>query len=366
MKNDKKGTIDTGFEKSERQPQLRRQANKEQPLIMASPKALAADYFTAYSWQSRVVSVLMRRFVKASLAKVRLSPRVMKFSQLGFDAVTLALPVSGEVHISPARVGGVPGEWVSAGRNSVSGRVLLYFHGGGYFFGSPRSHRALTWRLSKECRAKVLALDYRQPPDWKYPAPLEDAVAAYKGLLERGYRPENILLGGDSAGGNLALVTLLRLRDKGIPLPAAAILISPWADLSCSGASIETNAATEQFIPVNALKFVARTYSRQSDSRDALISPIYADLSGLPPLFIQVSGTEVLYDDAARIASNAQAAGVPCQLQVWDKMMHVFQVLAGWMPEAHHAVGEIGCFARGVFGDKTPRRRRARLLSPIH
>lgn len=365
MKNTNKGKTGSNKEENEEMSRRVRHAIPVPTQAIASGEALAADYFPSYSWQSRLVSVLMRRLVKPTIAKVHFSPRVMKFSQLGFDAVTLALPVSGEVHISPARVGGVPGEWLTAGRNSVSGRVLLYFHGGGYFFGSPRSHRALTWRLSKECRAKVLALDYRQPPDWKYPAPLEDAVAAYKGLLERGYRPENILLGGDSAGGNLALAMLLKLRDKGITLPAAAILISPWADLSCSGASIHTNAATEQFIPANALKFVANAYSRHSDSRDALISPIYADLAGLPPLFIQVSGSEVLYDDAARIANNAQAAGVPCQLQVWDKMMHVFQVLAGWMPEAQQAVGEIGCFARGIFGDKTPRRRRARLLSPV-
>lgn len=327
---------------------------------------LAAEYFPAFSWQHKVVSLLLRRLVKPAISMVHFTPRVMKFSQLGFDTITLALPLNPETHVSPARLGGVPGEWLATGRNIVSGRVFLYFHGGGYFFGSPRSHRSLTWRLSDVCRAKVLALDYRQPPDWKYPAPLEDALAAYKGLLKRGYKPSDIIIGGDSAGGNLTLATLLKLREKDLPMPAAAVLISPWTDLSCSGESIASNADSEQFIPANVLRFVAAAYSKHSDQVDALISPVYADLAGLPPLFIQVSRSEVLYDDAARIAANARKAGTSCRLQVWDDMMHVFQVLAGWLPEANLAVREIGHFVDATLGGEKPqRRRRARLLSPV-
>lgn len=327
---------------------------------------LAAEYFPAFSWQHKVVSLLLRRLIKPVISKVPFTPRVMKFSQLGFDTITLALPVNPEVHVSPARLGGVPGEWLATGRNIISGRVFLYFHGGGYFFGSPRSHRALTWRLSEVCRAKVLALDYRQPPDWKYPAPLEDALAAYKGLLKRGYKPSDIIIGGDSAGGNLTLAMLLKLREKELPMPAAAVLISPWTDLSCKGDSIASNADSEQYIPANVLRFVAASYSKHSDEADAFISPVYADLAGLPPLFIQVSRSEVLYDDATRIAAHARAAGTPCRLQVWDDMMHVFQVLAGWMPEANLAVREIGSFVDATLSGKKPgRRRRARLLSPV-
>lgn len=302
------------------------------------------EYRPALSWQGRLASGAMRRFVKPVVARVPFTRRVMKFSQLGFDTVTLALPVHPDVHIAPADAGGVPGEWLIAGRQVVAGRVFLYFHGGGYFFGSPRSHRAVTWRLSRTSRSKVLALDYRQPPDWHYPAPLEDALRAYRALLERGYKPENIILGGDSAGGNLTLVTLLRMRELGLPMPAAGVLISPWGDLTCSGESIRTNEASEPMIPVNALRFISASYSGRENPADPLISPVFADLAGLPPLLIQVGSTEVLRSDAERLAQKAREAGVSCRLQVWENMMHVFQALAGWVPEASLAMREIGAF----------------------
>src|SRR5690554_38541 len=298
----------------------------------------------AISWQGRLVANTLRTFIKPVAGKIRLSRRVMKFSQLGFDTVTLALPVHPDVHIAPANVGGVPGEWLMAGRKVLSGRVLLYLHGGGYFFGSPRSHRAVTWRLSRACRAKVLALDYRQPPDWHYPAPLTDAVSAYRSLLEQGYKAENIVIAGDSAGGNLTLVTLLALREKGLPLPAAGVLISPWGDLTCGGESMTSNAQDEPLIPIKMLRFLARFYSKGHDPASPMLSPVYADLSGLPPLMIQVGSTEVLLSDARRIAENALAAGVSCRLQEWQDMIHVFQVLASWVPEAALAVQEIGAF----------------------
>lgn len=303
-----------------------------------------AQFFKAFSWQGRAVSTALRSFVKPVVARVSFTPRVMKFSQLGFDTVTLALPVHQDVHIAPADVGGVPGEWLITGRQVISGRVVLYLHGGGYFFGSPRSHRAVTWRLSRACRARVLALDYRQPPDWHYPAPLDDAVAAYRALLSRGYRPENIIIAGDSAGGNLSLVTMLRLRELGVPLPAAAVLISPWADLTCSGESVRDNEALEPMIPVNALRFISASYSRGSDPASAMISPVFADLAGLPPLLIQVGSTELLLSDAQRLTERARADGVAVQMQVWENMIHVFQALAGWVPESSLAVKEIGAF----------------------
>ena len=326
--------------------------NEKVTEVPATPEQpCESEFRPAFSWQGRMATGLMRTFVKPFVARVPLTKRVMKFSQLCFDTVTLALPVHPDVHIAPADVGGVPGEWLIHGRNVIAGRVFLYFHGGGYFFGSPRSHRALTWRLSRGCRARVLALDYRQPPDWHYPAPLEDAVRAYRSLLEQGIQPENIILGGDSAGGNLTLVTLIRLRELGLPLPAAAVLISPWADLTVTGESVMANASREPMIPVNALKFISRSYSNDDDPSSPLISPIYADLSGLPPMLIQVGSTEVLLSDAQRIAQNAIKAGVSCRLQVWEDMMHVFQALSGWVPEASLAVREIGSWVEQAISD---------------
>lgn len=326
------------------------------------------EFRPAISWQGRLAAGAMRTFVKPVIARVPFNRRVMKFSQLGFDTVTLALPVHSDVHIAPASPGGVPGEWLTAGRDIVAGRVFLYLHGGGYFFGSPRSHRALTWRLSRTCRARVLALDYRQPPDWQYPAPLEDAVSAYRALLEQGYRPENITIGGDSAGGNLTLVTLLRLRELGLPMPACSVLISPWADLTVSGDSVRDNAAREPMIPVNVLRFISSVYSTRDDPRSPMISPVFADLSGLPPALIQVGSSEVLLSDAERIARRAAEGDVNCTLQVWENMMHVFQALAGWLPEASLAVREIGAFVErriAEAGGEADLRYRANLVTGL-
>ena len=302
------------------------------------------QYFRAVSWQGKAIGAALRGVVKPVVNRVRFTPRFMKFSQLGFDAVTLALPVPSDVHIARAHVGGVPGDWLITGRQVRASRVVMYFHGGAYFFGSPRSHRAVTWRMSHYCRAKVLAVDYRQPPDWSYPAPLEDAVSAYRALLTQGYDPQQIVFAGDSAGGNLSLVTMIRLREMGLPLPSCAVLISPWGDLTCSGDSIRDNEDKDPLIPLQALRFVSGSYSRGEDPAAPTLSPVFADFTGLPPLIIQVGSTEVLLSDAQRIAERARAAGVTCLLQVWEKMPHVFQALSGWLPEAGQAFREIGAF----------------------
>ena len=265
------------------------------------------------SWQAKWMGRGIRTFVKPLAARIPFTPQVMKLSQLGFDIATLVLPVHSQVHIAPGRLGGVPGEWLKAGKNVLANRVLLYLHGGGYFFGSPRSHRSVTWRLSRDCHAKVFALDYRQPPDWGYPAPLEDAMAAYRALLDEGYLPENIIFAGDSAGGNLTLATLLKIRETGLPMPACAVLISPWCDLTCSGDSVTYNAKKEHMIPVNALRVISKSYAGHRSAKDPLISPVFADFSGFPPLLIQVGDGEVLYSDAERVAEGAQNAGVPCR-----------------------------------------------------
>lgn len=308
--------------------------------------------YPALSWQGRAINRLAKGAVKPVISRLRFSRRFMKFSQLGFDTVTLALPVPSDVHIARAQVGGVPGEWLITGRRVRSNRVVLYFHGGAYFFGSPRSHRAVTWRLSHYCRAKVLALDYRQPPDWSYPAPLEDAVRAYRALLDMGYSSDHIVLAGDSAGGNLALVTLLRLRELGLPMPSSAVLISPWGDLTCSGDSMRDNAEKDPLIPLPALNLVSASYSRGYDPASPMISPVFADFTGLPPLLVQVGSTELLYSDSVRISQQAERAGVACQLQVWEQMPHVFHALAAWLPEARHALQEIGAFVHGHLDDR--------------
>ncbi|MFZ5757182.1 MAG: alpha/beta hydrolase [Pseudomonadota bacterium] len=296
------------------------------------------------SWQAQALNLAARTFVKPVIARVKFTPRLMKFSQLGFDALTMVLPVPRNAEIIPVHAGDVPCEWVVCADELHQDRVFIYLHGGGYFFGSPRSHRTLTWRISQAGRMKVLAVDYRQPPDHEYPAPIWDVVRVYRWLLARGYEPQNIFIGGDSAGGNLTLVSMLKFRELGLPLPAGAVLISPWADLTATGDSLRENARHEPYIPVNVLKFLARVYAGEHSPHDPFLSPIYGDYSGFPPLLIQVGGNEVLLSDAERVEAAAKKARIPVKLTVYPGMMHVFQALAYFIPEGKEAVREIGRF----------------------
>lgn len=296
------------------------------------------------SWQAKSINLIFRNIVKPIVARVKLTPRLMKFSQLVFDTATLVLPVPKEAEIFEVHAGEVPCEWVICGDKLHQNRVFIYLHGGGYFFGSPRSHRTLTWRISQAGHMKVLAVDYRQPPDWEYPAPIFDVVRVYRWLLEKGYEPHNLFIGGDSAGGNLTLVSLLKFRELGLPMPAGAVCISPWADLTASGESLHHNEKNEPMIPVNMLRFLSRIYAGEHAAENPLLSPVFGDFSGFPPLLVQVGSTEILLSDAQRVAEAARRANVPVQLSIYPEMMHVFQAAAYYIPEGKEAVREIGRF----------------------
>lgn len=304
----------------------------------------------AISWQAQGINFALRNFVKPVVARVKFTPRLMKFSQLGFDALTMVLPVPSNAEIVPVHADDVPCEWVLCGAEVHQNRVFIYLHGGGYFFGSPRSHRALTWRISQAGRMKVLAVDYRQPPDHEYPAPIWDVVRVYRWLLARGYEPHNIFIGGDSAGGNLTLVSLLKFRELGLPMPAGAVCISPWADLTATGESLHENAHHDPMIPVNVLKFLAKVYGGDTPRSDPMLSPVYADYRGLPPILTQVGSTEVLLSDAVRVVEAAKRAGVVAHLTVYPEMVHVFQAAAYFIPEGKEAVREIGRFVNKHVG----------------
>lgn len=249
------------------------------------------------------------------------------------------------VYVEPTRAGGVPGEWVHA-VGARADRVLFYLHGGGYVGGSPASHRALTTALSRAARVRVLALDYRLAPEHPYPAALDDAVAAYTWLLDQGFAPGSIAIGGDSAGGGLTAATLVRLRDNGGPMPGAAFMLSPWADLAATGESVRTRAALDPMITGDVAAFARFYVGPDGDPNNPLISPIYADLRGLPPILIQVGTREVLHDDAIRLAERVRAGQGRVELEVWDDMLHVFQVFPTLLPEARRAIGKIGDFLR--------------------
>ncbi|MEM8536073.1 MAG: alpha/beta hydrolase [Chloroflexota bacterium] len=251
-----------------------------------------------------------------------------------------------EIQVDAIDVGGIPAEWITS-KDIHTNKVLLYFHGGGYSLGSCITHRYLASRLVQATQVRVLTLDYRLAPQHPFPAAVDDATQSYHWLLNQGIAADTIYIGGDSAGGGLAMATLVKLRDEGVALPHAAILISPWLDLAMTGNSITTCANLDPMVSHDGLHEMAQLYLGESDPTTPLASPIYADLQGLPSLLIQVGSDEVLLDDSTRLAAKAKNAGVPVQLEVWDGMWHVWH---GWanvgLPEADEAFEQIGRFVR--------------------
>ncbi len=262
-----------------------------------------------------------------------------------FAGLTAGLPVPEHVPVEPAITGGVPGEWLTPA-GAIPARVVLYLHGGGYLIGSPATHRGLAARIAAAAGARVLSLDYRLAPEHPFPAAVNDATAAYRALLAQDVAPDGIVIAGDSAGGGLALAVLVALRDAGIPLPAAGVVLSPWVDLAVTGESMTTRAAVDPMVQREAVAGMAQGYLQGADARHPYASPLYADLTGLPPLLIQVGTSETLLDDATRMANKARVAGVDVALEPWEEMIHVFQLFAPLLPEGQQAIDRIGAFVR--------------------
>ncbi len=255
------------------------------------------------------------------------------------------VPLPENTHVEQVNVGGIPAEWISTS-NADTERVLLYLHGGAYVLGSLKSHRDMVARLSAASGVRGLLIDYRLAPEHVFPAAIDDALTAYRWLLAQGTKPEHIVVGGDSAGGGLTLALLQTLRDKEVPMPAGAILFSPWTDLIGTVQSRTTHDAADPWISGQALSFVSGLYAGAEDVHNPLISPIYADLHGLPPLLIHVGNDEVLLDDSLQVAEHAKAANVSVEITVWEGMWHVFPAFAYVLPEGRQAMEQMGVFIR--------------------
>lgn len=295
------------------------------------------------SWQAKALNFFLKYSVKPAQPLLTFSPFVMKMVRFSAELAISRIPTPSFVDVDMTEIEGIPCDWVSVAESDDE-RVLLYLHGGGFFFGSPRTHRPMLWRLAKQTGMKVLAPEYRKLPEYELPAPMEDAVACYKWLLKQGYKPENIAIGGDSAGGNLTLVTLLALRDEGIEMPKAAFVLSPFADLSSTSDSLIHNARAEVMFHHRAVRKVHKILTRNVDPFDPKVSPVYGDFSGLPPLFIHTSTTEVLLDDSHRVVYQAQKAGIDVTHSIWHNVPHVFTVFVEIIPEAKKGVKEISKF----------------------
>lgn len=241
------------------------------------------------------------------------------------------------------RTDGVPGERIAPADRRPG--ALMYIHGGGYVSGSPGSHRPITTGFARRTRREVFAPDYRLAPEHRCPAALDDCVAAYQQLLARGFASDDVVLAGESAGGGLVVATMVRLRDRGLPLPARAICFSPWTDLSGSTGSLQTmDGRCHMFFKENIPDFAA-IYLGNLDPRNPEASPLFADLHGLPPVLIQVGSTEVLLDDSLLLHEALMEAGVDSRLQVYDDIFHGWQCADGLVPEATAAMDEAAAFA---------------------
>lgn len=247
-----------------------------------------------------------------------------------------------------AEAGGVPAQWVDTA-SADPDRTVLFLHGGGYAQGSPLSHRGLAADLSRATGSRVLLLDYRLAPEHPFPAPVEDARAAYKWLLEAGCDPSRLCIAGDSAGGGLTVAGLVAIRDAGLPMPAAGVCLSPWVDMEALGESMDSNAAADPMIARAGILDFAATYLDGAAPRSPLAAPLYADLTGLPPLLIQVGSAETLLDDSIRLEAHAKRAGLDVTLEVWDDMPHVWHMFASALPDGARAIERIGAFVGGRF-----------------
>ena len=285
------------------------------------------------------------RFVSRQLFK-RVSPdsNVAAVRRL-FEKVQARKKIAKDVEVRTATIEGVACEWLIPD-GCEDAPILYYLHGGAYLMGSPATHRQMVSFIARESGVRALLPDYALAPENPFPAGLQDCLAVYRGLLAAGANAKHILIGGDSAGGGMTMATLLSLRNAGDDMPIAAILLSPWLDLTTTGQSAKTRADKDPWFRPDDMEQVARKYSPDGDLADPLISPVYAGVSGMPDTLIQVGDHEILLSDSTRLSDKLSSAGGKVTLQVWPEMWHVFQFFVRLMPESKRAIADIAKFIR--------------------
>jgi epsilon-lactone hydrolase len=327
-------------------------------LLPASAPNLTAQTFGPASRQTIALERTLRRTWIPLVRSWRMTPRGVRMLQRVTEPPRRRVPILKGSVVEHTTIAGVPAEWVRGPRalataaHRAEQAVVLYLHGGGYVFGSPRTHRNLVSRISHVTGLPVLSLEYRLPPAAILPAPIEDALAAYRHLLDEGHAPERIVVAGDSAGGHLALALALHAHQAGLPRPAGLVLLSPWTDFTMSGGSIQRNAARDPFIQPIALHRAARVALGGADPADWRSSPLFAPealVRELPPTLLQVGSTEILHDDATRTAHRIADAGIRTELQVYERQPHVVPLWTG-TPAARTALREVRRFVADALG----------------
>jgi acetyl esterase/lipase len=282
-------------------------------------------------------------------AVIAARPRASDIAQMriDIDARGKAFALAPDVTVGPVDANGVRAEWTSTPDADPS-NAILYLHGGGYVIGSLDSHRHLAAEAGRAAGARTLAIDYRLAPEQPFPAPVEDAVAAYRYLLGSGIKPNRIALAGDSAGGGLVVAALLAIREAGLGLPACGWCISPWVDMEGLGASFTDRAAADPTVQKPTIQMMAQWYLGGADPRHPHASPIHGELRGLPPLLIQVGAAETLLDDSVALARKAGAADVVVDLQIWPEMIHVWHLYFPVLSAGRRAIAAGGSFVRNA------------------
>jgi len=293
------------------------------------------------SFRASIVRVVTRAWFKTVDAEKANVQRM----RATWHAMARVLWTASGVSTRRCEIAGLSAEWLIP-KDSPTRKMLLYLHGGAYIMGNCATHRQLVSYIARASGVAALVPEYRLAPEHPFPAAIDDAVRIYRALLADGHAAEDIVVAGDSAGGGLTMALLLSLRESGDPLPAAACLLSPWLNLAGSGESMRTRAHRDPWFRPEDLKLVAAYYCSDNELTLPLVSPVFADLSGLPPIYVQVGADEILLSDSTDAADKLEAAGGDVELEIWPGMWHVFQVFVHQMPESRAAVRKIGAFIR--------------------
>ncbi|WP_106402990.1 alpha/beta hydrolase fold domain-containing protein [Actinocorallia populi] len=306
-------------------------------------EALALRPDTPPSRRARLTGLAVRLGGRRAWAATPDTPDGLRRLRRRVELAGRAMRTPPGVRVDREDFGLFSGEWVRAGRPDEK-KVILYLHGGAYFFGGPALYRGFSWRLSAATRRPVLMADYRLAPEHTPADALTDALLAYDALLARGHRPQDITVAGDSAGGHLALGLVHALKRRGTPLPAAVVALSPWADLRCTADSHRSNELSDDLLPAAKLAWLGGHFCAGAPDDDPLFDPVRGDYTGFPPLLLISSSTEILRDDARLVAKLAAAAGAEVEHHEWIGQVHVFPVFADFVPEAKAALRRIGEF----------------------
>lgn len=298
------------------------------------------------SFRARLIRSITSRYIRGMdlhKAEVNLVRRRM-------DVIARLARPARRVDIEETRVCDLKAEWLRP-EGARAGKVLLYLHGGAYVLGSCKSHRHLVSHIARAGKINALLPEYRLAPEHPFPAGLDDCVAVYRALLADGIAPQDIIVGGDSAGGGLTVALMLALRHAGDPLPRAGLLLSPFLDMTASGESAESRLGQDPWFDPADIDILINYYCGDSEVRNPLVSPVFANVAGLPPFFIQVGDDEILLSDATRFADKMRDSGNKVAIEIWPEMWHVWQLFVGKMPEARQAIAKIGEFISGTFAD---------------